>query len=264
LALVVGTPNAVWQLLSFPPSNDCDLARWVLDHYGVPYREEMLTVVFLQLKSKAVGGAPGFPALYGGGPAMLGFDPIFDRFEAAAPAVRKLYPADPAQSSEVARLWKKYHAGIGFAAARWAYSALLPVRSIMVEPLARGCPWYQRLFVSVLYPVVANLIRNNLAIPADASGELAEIRATFDEVDAMLADGRTFLVGSAPTILDFGFAAMAVPAVWPPEYGGALPPFDRVPEPLRAEVAKFRERPAGKFALRMYRDFRSARAKAPA
>lgn len=260
---MVADSNTPWQLLSFPPSNDCDLARWALDHYGVQYEEHLMTVLFLQLKSKEVGGAPGFPALYRGEPAMLGFDAIFDHFEPLAPADRKLYPADPAQASEVDRLWKKYHAGIGFAAARWAYAALLPVRSIMVEPLARGCPWYQRLFVWLLYPLVAGLIRSGLGIPEDASRQLAQVRATFDEVDAMLADGRTFLVGSAPTILDIGFAAMAVPATWPPEYGGALPPFDQLPEALRTEIAKFRERPAGKFALMMYRDFRTARPGTP-
>jgi glutathione S-transferase len=216
----------------------------------------MLTVLFLQLKSKSVGGAGGFPTVYQGSTALTGFDAVLDHFEGPAPADRKLYPADPAQSSEVDRLWKKVHSGIGFAAARWAYSALLPVRSIMVGPLSRDCPWYQRLFVWLLYPLVALLIRRGLQVPEDAQGQLDEIRATFDEIDAMLADGRTFLVGDRPTILDFGFAAMAVPVVWPPEYRGALPAFDQVPEILRREILKFRERPAGRLALRMYREFR--------
>jgi glutathione S-transferase len=253
-------PYPNWQLLSFPPSNDCDLARWVLDRYGVPYTERLMTVVFLQLKSKKVGGAPGFPALYRAGSAMLGFEAILDHFEPLASAERKLYPTDRAQASEVDRLWKKYHLGIGFAAARWAYSLLLPHRSLMVEPLARGCPWYQRLFVWLLYPLVAKLIGDGLQVPKDASDELAQVRAAFDEVDTLLADGRAFLVGSAPTILDFGFAAMAVPAVWPPEYGGSLPQFDRLPEALRKAIVEFRERPAGKFALKMYRDFRVVKA----
>ena len=228
----------------------------MLGHYGVPYDERAMTVIFLQLESKRVAGTSGFPRVYGDA-ILMGFDAILAHHESLAPPERKLYPADPAQSSDADRLWKNYHAGIGFAAARWAYGGLLPVRSIMVEPLARGCPWFHRAFVWLFYWLVASLIRKTLAIADDTQGDLAAIRATFDEVDALLADGRAFLVGGAPTIADFGFAAMAVPAVWPPEYGGALPPFERLPASLRAEITRFRERPAGQFALRMYREFRN-------
>ena len=48
----------------------------------------------------------------------------------------------------------------------------------------------------------------------------------------------------------------AVPALWPPEYGGATPAFDELPVALRDEVGELRQRAAGRFALRIYRDHR--------
>ncbi len=249
-------PARTWRVLSFPPSNDCDLTRWVLEHYGVPYEEELHTVVFLQRKSKAVGGAGGFPTLYRGTDIVNGMDEVLWHFDPEAPEDRRLLPQEPKDREAVEKLWSEFHGGIGFAAARWAYALLLPHCSIMVRPLSHQCPWYERVLVFLLYPLVRLLIRKGLQIPEDPAPELAAVRKAFDRVDELLSDGRSLLVGDRPTIADFGFAAMAVPAVWPAEYGGAVPAFEDLPSELREEISKLRERPAGKFALRMYREHR--------
>ena len=90
---------------------------------------------------------------------------------------------------------------------------------------------------------------------------LEEISATFDQVEAILADGREFLVGDRLTMADIGFAAMAMPAVWPPEFSGGTPDLDQLPSALRDEILKLRTRPAGQFALKMYRKYRQQSAK---
>lgn len=244
-----------WNVLSFPPSNDCDLTCWLLHHYGIADREYMHTIPFLFIDSLLVGGKGKFPAVYSGKTALNGVDAVIEHFEPLVDDDRKLYPADKDQKAQVQTLWKDFHEGIGYAAARWAYFYLLPVRKIMVEPFSRGCPWYERLFVRVGYGLLAAILRKGLKITSEAPvTDLKVIEDTFARVDALLADGRKYLVGDRPTIADFGFSAMAVPAVWPPEYQGAVPPLTDCPQPLREKVSQFRQRAAGEFALRIYRD----------
>lgn len=247
----------LWQVLSFPPSNDCDLARWILDRYGINNRDTMHTLGFLQIKSKLVGGTGQFPTVYQRKNVFNTLDEVLDYFEPLADAERKLFPADEAQNAEVTQLWEDFHSKLGYAGAKWAYFYLLPVRSIMVGPFSYECPWYEKVAVWLLYWLLAAVLRKGLKItPETSEAALQEIIETFDRVEALLADGRKFLVGDRLTIADIGFAAMAMPAVWPPEFGGAAPDFDGMPAAMREKIAEFRERPAGQFALRMYREYR--------
>ena len=50
---------------------------------------------------------------------------------------------------------------------------------------------------------------------------------------------------------------MASPVLLPPEYGIRLPPPEQAPPQARADVDRFRQHPAGQFALRMFRNHRS-------
>ncbi len=246
-----------WQVVSFPPSNDCDLASWVLKRYGVDHRETMHTLGFLQIKSKLVGGTGKFPTVYKDKSVFNSLDEVLAHFEPLADAERKLFPADEAQNAEVKKLWDDFHNNLGYAGAKWAYAYLLPIRSIMVGPFSYECPWYEKTAVRLLYGLLARVLRRGLKItPETPETALQVITETFDRVEAMLADGREFLVGDRLTIADIGFAAMAMPAVWPPQFGGASPDFDQLPTALRDHVIALRERPAGQFALKMYREYR--------
>lgn len=51
-------------------------------------------------------------------------------------------------------------------------------------------------------------------------------------------------------------ADRAAPAVVPPEYGVALPRLAGLPEPMRGTVERWRAHPAGRRALKMYREER--------
>ena len=82
--------------------------------------------------------------------------------------------------------------------------------------------------------------------------------AVFDEIAEKLDDGRPFLGGDRFGIHDIAFATMASPAVCPTE-GYPVPHFQ--PEdfpPVHADrIRRFRDHPAGRFALRMYAEHRS-------
>ena len=51
-------------------------------------------------------------------------------------------------------------------------------------------------------------------------------------------------------------AALAAPAVGPAEYAIPFPAIERYPAAIQAEIAAWRARPAGAFALRVYADDR--------
>jgi glutathione S-transferase len=82
-------------------------------------------------------------------------------------------------------------------------------------------------------------------------------------MDALLADGRTYLTGATLTFADITFASLGALAVLPPEYpgnrlGGPRLTIDDITDPAwRAEVERFRARPSGQFILRLYREERA-------
>jgi glutathione S-transferase len=125
-------------------------------------------------------------------------------------------------------------------------------------------PRWQRLLLLALRPVLAFAVRRMLGVtPARAARSLARTQEIFDEMDALLADGRPYLTGSTLTFADITFASLGALAVLPPEYpgnrlGGPRMTADDIRDPAwLAEVERFRARPSGQFILRMYREERS-------
>ena len=148
-----------WGLLSFPPSTGCALARWAMLLYGLEFAEEWHTVPFLQLKSKKLG-APDqfFPVIYKGDKVFSSSKTGLGYLETIVPSDRKLVPSDPEQAKLVNELWTATFDTLGGQAGPWAYSYLLPMRSIMVPVFGYRCPWYEKAFVALLYSTVRNMV----------------------------------------------------------------------------------------------------------
>lgn len=72
------------------------------------------------------------------------------------------------------------------------------------------------------------------------------------EVARWLADGRTYLVGDSFTAADLAFASLAAPLVCAPQYGGAMPPYDSLPAPMRSDIERLRASRSGAFVLELY------------
>jgi glutathione S-transferase len=92
---------------------------------------------------------------------------------------------------------------------------------------------------------------------AAAATGLQAVSATWDEVDAMLADGRAYLCGGRLTLADLAFATSGAPMVLHPGYGGHLPDVKACPQTIRETVFALRARPAGQFIARLYADHRA-------
>ena len=157
-------------------------------------------------------------------------------------------------------MWTEFiNPKLGAAVPRWVYYYLLPHRSLLRGPITKGVPAWQKLVIAVAYSSIAWLIGKNLGLRKERPvAQEQTIRDVFDRVDALLADGRQFLVGDRLSLVDIGFAGMAAPVVLEPRYGhgGLLPPLESVPSEMQYVVCELRERPAGKFISRIYRDYR--------
>ena len=244
-------------LITFPPSLDSEFSRFLLTHYGVPYREERHVMPLSVIATLRNGPSFRFPLVHGEGMRPLDtVKKIIDRFEPAAAPDRRLVPRELAGA--VGADWKVFHHELNTPTTLWAYHHLLPHREIMVEPLSRGAPGWEARAVDTAYPLFAGLFRVLLR-PTErrALAALSAIRSVLDRVDARLEDDRRYLNGDRLSLSDIAFAVAAAPITWPDEYGGAIPALHRTPPGLRAFVAETRARPAGAFALRIYREHRA-------
>ncbi|HEY2134931.1 MAG TPA: glutathione S-transferase C-terminal domain-containing protein [Xanthobacteraceae bacterium] len=253
-AAVPATPTVI----TFPPSLDCELSRFVLTHYGVPYEERRHTVIFSFIYTLWHGRTLYFPLLYGDAYKPLDrARQMIDYFDPICPADRSLLLTGSWRASVEAD-WNQFNATLGGATAAFAYFHLLPHRAIMIRPLTEGTPAHEVLAVRLAYPLFAGFLSFGLKLSDSRAQEaLGQIRQVVDSVDARLADGRKYLVGDRFSLSDMAFANALSPMVLPPAYGGPLPTFDEMPPELQAVIREMQSHPAGQYALRIYRDHRA-------
>lgn len=251
-------------LVTFPPSLDCELARFLLGHYAIPYVEDRHTLVFSFFVTWWRARTLHFPLLDGTAPPVLDtVRKMIDRLDPSAPPDARLL-GDGSDRAAIEADWTLFNANLGGGTATFAYFHLLPHRAIMIRPLSEGTPTFELAAVRIAYPLFAALLRALLKLsPQNAEAALAQIRSVVAAVDARLADGRRFLVGDRFSLSDMAFANALGPLLLPAEYGGPLPTFAEMPPALQAIVTEMRARPAGQFALRIYREHRHSSAVDP-
>jgi glutathione S-transferase len=247
------------RLITFPPSLDCELSRFLLAYYGIPFEEERHTVLFSFAHTLWHGSTVYFPLLYGGGYQPLdNVRLMIDHFDPLCPADRNLLLSGR-ERENVEADWTQFNATLGGGAAAFSYFHLLPHRAIMIRPLSEGTPTYEVDAVRWAYPLFAGFLRMALKLSASrAEQALGHVRQVVQSVDARLADGRRYLVGNRFSLSDMAFANALAPLVLPPEYGGPLPTFAEMPPEVQSVITETQARPAGQFALRIYRDHRAA------
>ncbi|HEV7408868.1 MAG TPA: glutathione S-transferase C-terminal domain-containing protein [Bradyrhizobium sp.] len=253
------------KVITFPPSLDCELSRFLLSHYGVPFEEQRHTVLFSFFHTLLHGATLYFPLLYGDGYRPLkNVREMIDFFDVRCPAGRNLLLGGR-ERDNVEADWTQFNATLGGATAAFAYFHFLPHRAIMIRPLSEGTPAYEADAVRWAYPLFAGFLRMALKLSAGRAQEaLGQIRQVVQSVDARLADGRRYLVGDRFSLSDMAFANALAPLVLPPGYGGPLPGFAEMPSEVQSVVTEMQGHPAGQFALRIYRDHRGAAPRAAA
>jgi glutathione S-transferase len=242
------------RLLTIPISHFCEKARWALERAGLPYREERHVQGVNRIVSRRAGGHGTLPVLVCEAGVLAESEAILRYADAHLPEARRLFPD---RAPEVTTLCRELDAGLGPDGRRLMYAHMLPRKDFMLEFNDVGVPRWEDRMMRTLWPVVARWGARELEVRDDTlEQDRPRVLAAFDDVAARLQDGRPYLFGERFTAADLTFAALAAAVVVPPEYGTPLPQPEVLPEPVARDVARFREHPAGAFALRLFRDHR--------
>jgi glutathione S-transferase len=245
-------------LITIPISHFCEKARWALDRAGVDYEERAhMQVLHWVAVKRARSPGRTVPVLVCGDTVLSESADILAFADTRASQARRLYPDDPQARADIRALEQGFDARLGPEARRWMYDNIRGERALVKRYAPTGVPAWQRLALPVAYWPVAKIIDRVFDIDAaTAARSLAEVRATFDEVAERLSDRRAYLAGDRFSAADLTFAALAAAVLVPPEYGVPLPQPDELPPAMGAVVRELREHPAGRFALRMFREER--------
>lgn len=245
------------RLVTIPISHYCEKARWSLDLAGQRYREDANLPLFHLVPTRRAGGHRTVPVLVTPEGSLRESSDILRWADARLPAERRLLP--DAERTEIERWLDELDNELGVDTRLWSYAQLLPHRALVVRFGTAGAPRWQGRAAAMSYPVLRALMTRKLGI-SDAAVARAEqrIERLLDRVDVCLADGRPHLTGDRFTAADLTFAALGAPLVSPREYHVPLPSPDDAPASTAARMRAWRERPAGRYILEMFRLHRRA------
>ena len=240
--------------LALSPYND--FGRWSLDRSGISYREERQALLLHIVASRRAGGKGTTPVLVTEDEVVGESAEIAEWADRHCSSPGALFPEGP-EGEEVRGLVAHFGADLGTL-----------VRPLFWSSLIEDLPLANRLWSQGLSPRAARVqpwvlrlgkpgLRRGLRIKPDTVETAPpRIRAIFDEVAARLERG-PHLVGDRITAADLSFAAMAAPALMPPEgHPTDYPDLDQLTPPVASAMRALRAHPAGEYALRLYREER--------
>jgi glutathione S-transferase len=235
------------RLITIPISHYCEKARWALDRAGHAYVEERHVQGPSRIFSRRAGGTGTTPVL------VTDRGSLIDSEDIVAFADPTLRQADP----DVARITRWLDANLGLPDRRLIYAHMLPHRELLLSFNNTGVPAWEEQAITAFWAVLRPWAVKQVGVGGDIKArDEALTRHAFDAVAAWIADGRPYIFGDAFTAADLTFAALASPMIGPPEYGTPLPQPGTLPPETSEMIGRFREHPAGQFALRLYREQR--------
>ncbi len=246
-----------YHILSISVSPYCELVRWVMERASVPYQESCSAPVLHYLMNKLKGGGIDVPVFISSEVTLTNARQEIEYIDARLPLALKLYPDDSAQKAETERLLDMFFAKLVTSISSYCYSYCLPDKALLTPVINYKIPAWQSCLVDKFYPRIR--ARMEKSLPAGLTlvdSFKQEIETVFNEINALLKDGRPYLLGDKLSIADICFAAMAGPLLAPQRYGSPLPDQFRIPEAMRIFSNEMKSTPAGQFALKIYREHR--------
>ncbi|WP_299407103.1 glutathione S-transferase C-terminal domain-containing protein [uncultured Roseobacter sp.] len=252
-------------LVTLLPSSGVDLGRWLLAHYGVDYTERPHAPIFHVLALKSWGqGKDDYPLFVhaDGKTKTAGCLKIAELFDPDAPAEHRLLPdakAEPDHAQQVDDIVKYAYWTLGDDVVNWSYWNFLKHKSVVWPSLTTSVPWYEKLTCALAFGTIRTLMYKGLKLNQGvADTSLQSIYDGWDKFDAMLADGRRYLVGDRLSYADLATAAALGPMILAQGYHGMLPNEAKCPVFMQKVYKELRQRPTGLFIQRIYDTHRPA------
>ena len=252
------------RLITIPISHFCEKARWALDRAGVSYREERHVQGIHVWAARRAGGGTTAPVLVTPDRVIAQSQEILAWADEHTPPERRLFPADATERAEVDRLCRRFDDVLGPRGRRLMYVHVLAAPKQMLPWNNQGVPRWEARAIRLAWPVTLLWAHRRLRMrPGCEADDEAAVWRELDFVAELLEDGRPRLCGERFTAADLTFAALCASVVIPPVYGVPLPQPDALPPPLGALVERFRQHPAGRYALNLFTECRPRPAAPP-
>lgn len=237
-----------------------EIARWVLDLNGTPYKSESHAPYMSTIAISKLTGSKG----RANGPALITTDSLIyttnslvQYYEQRALPSKKLLPADPLKKKEVLDLYNLFIGEYDENVKKYVYAEFLRHPPIARQLFTRGVSFNEKLTYRVNFSTISGQLIKELNLENNKPEERLEaIRKIFSQVSGLLADGRKYLTGSTLTIADIAFASVSSPLILPEEFGGVVAKINDLPEELRKAVIELRKTAAGQFVLDIYQEDR--------
>jgi glutathione S-transferase len=243
----------VLRLLTIPISHYCEKARWALDRARIPYREERHVQGIHRFVARRAGGGSTVPVLVTPDGVLSESAAILDWVDERTPADQRLFPAEPAERTEVERLCRRFDEVLGPRGRRLLYVHILAAPDTMIPFNNQGVPAWEDRVMRRGWPLTIRVAKHQLGIsPGIEVEDEAAVWAELDFVAGLLDDGRPHLCGERFGAADLTFAALSASLVVPPVYGVTLPQPDVMPPAMAKLVRSAREHPAGRYALDLF------------
>jgi glutathione S-transferase len=254
------------ELETTPASHYVEKVRWCMDRLDVEYVEKACggtlgafftgrTVPLLKVRTGAVRSK------IGNSPEILRY--LWGSYYASH-AERAAFLEPSAERLELERRLDRYGRNLQV----WLYFHLLQDRELTLQvwgvknPLV---PYWQRLALRVVFPILAVLVRYSFAINEEHyQKSVLHIDGLLSHIDTQLADGRrSILGGDAINYTDIAFAALSGLWMQSRGYGGGkaednLIERDRLPARMRTDIERWIEDfpKATTFVTRLYAEER--------
>jgi glutathione S-transferase len=240
------------RLVTIPISHYCEKARWALERAGLPYQEEPHVQGLHRLFSRRAGGTGTVPVLVTPERVIGESEQILQWVDQRVDPERRLFGEPGPELERVWALSRRFDERLGPCGRRLIYVRMFAQPEVMLRFNNQGVPRWEALALRGGLPLAKRFISHalNISPGIDLEDEIV-VWSEFDEVAALLADGRPYLMGERFTAADLTFAALAAALILPSVYGVTLPPLEQLDRQTQDLVTRARAHPAGAFALRL-------------
>lgn len=243
-------------LYIFAISHYCEKARWALDYLEIDYELRHLPPgVHISILRKLGATRSALPILVADGEVIEGSSRIIDWADTRARSSEKcLTPVD--NSATCGEIEKRLDDVIGVHLRRYYYSEALLVQPQTVRPIfAQGLSLPYRILLRFIWPQVCKSMIAGMDLGARQGLESRQIVvAELDWLDALLADGRRYLVGDQFSRADLASASLLAPIAMPDEH----PSYRhlQIPPGAATDLVSWEKRPVISWVKDIYRQFR--------
>ena len=243
-------------LYVFAISHYCEKARWALDYLAIQHELKHLPPgLHIPITRKLGASQTALPILVADGEVIEGSSSIIGWADARATSRGKRLT--PGENSVTWReIEKRLDDVLGVHLRRYYYSEALLDQPQTVRPIfAQGLSLPQRFLLSFAWRQICKRMITGMDLGTRQGDESRQIvLAELDWLDALLADGRRFLVGDRFSRADLTAASLLAPVARPDEH----PSYQhlQIPPGVAADLVSWEQRPSIAWVRDIYHQFR--------